>query len=113
MKNPDRETVSRLEALPNIGKAMAADLRLIGVDHPRALKGKDPVALYEALCERTGVRHDPCVIDVFMAAVDFMEGGEPLPWWAFTEERKRRLGPKRDQSCCRLSYSASPPASRG
>jgi hypothetical protein len=32
MKNPDRKTVSRLEELPNIGKAMAADLRLIGIE---------------------------------------------------------------------------------
>ena len=29
MKNPNRETVSKLEDLPNIGK----DLRLIGIDH--------------------------------------------------------------------------------
>ncbi|MDT8283944.1 MAG: helix-hairpin-helix domain-containing protein [Thermovirgaceae bacterium] len=28
-------------------------------------------------------------IDVFMSAVRFMEGGEPLPWWSFTDERKR------------------------
>jgi len=35
MKNPDRETVSRLDELPNIGKAMADDLYLIGIDHPK------------------------------------------------------------------------------
>lgn len=89
MKNPDRKTVSRLEELPNIGKSIAADLESIGVDHPGKLAGKDPFELYEALCARTGKRVDPCVIDVFMAAVRFMEGGEPLPWWLFTGERKR------------------------
>jgi hypothetical protein len=41
MKNPDRKTVSQLVALPNIGKAMAADLQLIGIDHPKKLIGKD------------------------------------------------------------------------
>ena len=37
MKNPDRETVSRLEALPNIGKAIANKLQLIGIDNPRKI----------------------------------------------------------------------------
>ena len=41
------------------------------------------------LCAATGKRHDPCVIDVFMSAVHFMDGGEPLPWWSFTQERKK------------------------
>ncbi len=91
MKNPDRETVSRLEELPNIGKAIGKDLRLIGIDHPRKLIGKSPFKLYEALCENTGKRHDPCVIDVFMSAVHFMEGGKPLPWWSFTKKRKNIL----------------------
>jgi len=89
MKNPDRKAVSRLEDLPNIGKSIAADLKLIGVDHPGKLAGKNPFELYEALCVRVGNRVDPCVIDVFIAAIRFMEGGEPLPWWSFTEERKR------------------------
>lgn len=89
MKDPDRKTVSRLEDLPNIGKSIAADLGSIGVDHPGKLVGKDPFELYEALCAGKGKRIDPCVIDVFMAAVRFMEGGEPLPWWSFTGERKR------------------------
>jgi hypothetical protein len=94
MKNPDRKTASRLEDLPNIGKAMAGDLRLIGIDHPKMLMGKDPLQLNNALCRKTGQRHDPCVIDVFMSAVRFMEGGEPLPWWSFTAERKNRIARK-------------------
>ena len=89
MKNPDRKTVSRLEELPNIGKTIASNLEMIGIDHPGKLAGKDPFKLYEALCARTGKRVDPCVLDVFMAAVSFMEGGKPLPWWSFTKERKR------------------------
>lgn len=91
MKNPDRKTVSRLEALPNIGKSIADDLRLIGIDHPAELIGKDPLKLYEKLNRAKGKRQDPCVIDVFMAAVNFMERGDSLPWWSFTDERKRCL----------------------
>jgi hypothetical protein len=92
MKNPDRKTVSRLVDLPNIGKAIAKDLQSIGIDHPRKLIGKDPFVLYNELCTLSGKRHDPCVLDVFMSAVHFMEGGKPLPWWAFTDERKKHLG---------------------
>lgn len=91
MKNPDRNKVSRLEALPNIGESIAARLRLIGIDHPAKLVGMQPFEMYEALCARTGKRQDPCLIDVFMAAVHFMQGGEPLPWWSFTQERKKRM----------------------
>ncbi len=91
MKNPDRKIVSRLDELPNIGKAIAADLLLIGIDRPQQLMGKDPFALYEKLCLVTGNQQDPCVLDVFMSAVDFMEGGEPQPWWFFTQERKKIL----------------------
>lgn len=90
IKNPDRNTVTRLDELPNIGKSISKDLQLIGIDHPKELIGKDPFVLYEALCITAGKRHDPCVIDVFMSVVHFMEGGDPLPWWFFTDEQKKR-----------------------
>ena len=91
MKNPDRNTVSQLDALPNIGKAMMADFLLIDINHPKELVGKDAFKLYNKLCSTTGVKHDPCVIDVFMSAIYFMEGGEAQPWWAFTKKRKRKM----------------------
>jgi Pathogenicity locus len=91
MKNPDRKTVTQLEELPNVGKAMADDLRLIGIDDPNKLVGKNPFELYDTLCRISGTKHDPCVIDVFMSIVHFMESGEPRPWWSFTDERKRTL----------------------
>ncbi len=78
MKNPNTETVSRLEELPNIGKASASDLHLIGINHPKDLIRQEPFDMYERLCTITETKHDPCVIDVFMSAVHFMEGGEPL-----------------------------------
>ena len=86
-----REQVVRLEDLPNIGKAMAADLQFIGIEKPSQLIGRDPFEMHETLCRKSGIRHDPCVIDVFMSIVRFMEGGPPLPWWHFTEERKRLI----------------------
>jgi hypothetical protein len=86
-----RDAVIRLEDLPNVGPASAGDLRLLGITKPGQLAGKDPMKLYNALCRKTGMRHDPCVIDMFMSVVSFMDGGEALPWWHFTEERKRML----------------------
>lgn len=85
----DRTRTVKLEDLPNIGKACAEDLRLIGIDKPEQLIGRDPFELYEQLCLTTGSRHDLCMIDVFMSIVAFMDGGDPQPWWAFTETRKR------------------------
>jgi len=82
----------RLEQLPNIGPAIARDLRLIGIHHPDDLKGKDAFVLYQRLCAITSQRHDPCVLDTFMAAHDFMNGGPAQPWWHFTEQRKKLLG---------------------
>jgi hypothetical protein len=39
-----RENVATLTDLPNIGKASAADLRLLGVEFPAQLKGRDHFA---------------------------------------------------------------------
>jgi hypothetical protein len=91
LKNPDRKTVTELTLLPNIGLAMAEDLRLVGIQQPQDLIGKDAYELFVSLCKKTAQQHDPCVIDVFLAAVDFMEGGEAAPWWKFTAERKKHL----------------------
>jgi hypothetical protein len=82
----------RLEQLPNIGPALAADLRLLGVRHPGELRARDPFVLYQALCAKTGKRQDPCVLDTFMAAIDFMRGAAPAPWWKYTAQRKLVYG---------------------
>ena len=80
---------ARLEDLPNVGPAVAADLRAIGITRPAQLAGRDPYALYEALNRRTGVCHDPCVLDTVIAVVRFVEGAPAKPLWAYTAERKR------------------------
>lgn len=84
--------VRRFTDIPNVGPATAGDFRTLGIDSPQALAGEDAFALHARLCALTGVRHDPCVIDVFLAAIDFMRGAPPAPWWHYTDERKRRSG---------------------
>ena len=82
----------QLEQLPNIGPSLAADLRLLGVQHPRELASRDAFQLYQSLCGLTGKRQDPCVLDTFMAATAFMGGAAARPWWDYTAVRKARYG---------------------
>src|SRR3954471_45556 len=81
--------IARLEDIPNVGPAVAADLRQLGITAPAGLPGRDPYALYDDLCRITGQRHDPCVLDTFIAAVRYMDGAPKKPWWKYTAERKR------------------------
>lgn len=84
------------QTIPNVGKATAEDLvrlRLrLRVRSVRALAKKKPMAMYRAICALDGARHDPCVIDVFMAAVEFAQTGKCKPWWEYTAERKVMVG---------------------
>ena len=88
----DERKTKRLEDLPNVGPAIAAKLRKIDVLEPDDLIGRDPYALFEELNARTGNRHDPCLLDVFIAVTRFMSGEPSEPWWSYTAERKARLG---------------------
>jgi len=81
----------RLEDIPNVGPSIADDLRALDIYEPAQLIGKDPYALYQQMTRITGVVHDPCLCDTFIAAVRFMEGGPARPWWYYTAERKHRL----------------------
>ena len=83
--------MSDLTTLANIGRAMERDLTRLGVRSVADLVGRDPVELYERLGALDGHRHDPCVLDTFMSAVDQARGAPPRPWWTYTPERKRLL----------------------
>jgi hypothetical protein len=81
----------RLTDIPNIGKAAAADLVALGFSTPADVQRMDPMRAYDRLRDAQGRLHDPCVLDTFMAAHDFMNGGAPRPWWHFTARRKQLL----------------------
>ena len=83
--------IKELEDIPNVGKSIAKDLRLLKVQKPEDLKGKDAFDLYRRLCNKTGTRQDPCVLDVFISAIRFVEEGIKKPWWYYTKERKAIL----------------------
>ena len=90
-RSSNRQDIARLEDIPNIGPAVAADLRQLGITTPTDLIGRDPYAMYDDLCRITGQRHDPCLLDTFIAAVRYMAGEPKKPWWKYTAERKREL----------------------
>ena len=90
-KKVKRSHLTKLTDLPNIGKAVEADLIRLGIRMPRDLLGRDAYQMYDDLCRITGQKHDPCVIDVFLSIVDFINGGEPQNWWKFTAQRKAYL----------------------
>jgi len=80
----------RLLDLQNVGPATALDLVRLGIFAPEKLAGKNPERMYETLCKIDGVRHDPCLLDVFTAIVATADGAPSRPWWAYTPKRKAR-----------------------
>ena len=83
--------VRRLTDIPNIGVSLARDLESVGITTPADVKAMDPLAAYASLRGPMGQRHDPCVLDTFLAAKEFMNGGARKPWWFFTAQRKAML----------------------
>ena len=84
MHTPPTSLPRALEGIPNIGKAIAADLRCIGILTPTQLAEREPLATYRALAGSMGQRHDPCVLYTLIAADHFLRHGETIPWWKFT-----------------------------
>jgi Pathogenicity locus len=80
--------VKKLEDLPNIGKAIATDLRSIGIDLPEQLKIREPLDIFNELANIMGHRHDPCLLDCLISAQRFLEGAPAKPWWTYTNERR-------------------------
>ena len=84
-----RALPNRLEELPNVGRAVAADFRRLGIGTPDEIRGRDPYMLYHDLCRATHALVDPCMLDTFIAVVRYVDGGPAKPWWHYTAERKR------------------------
>jgi hypothetical protein len=86
---------NELRALPNIGPAIAKKLLRLGIEQPDDLRGRDPEQLFRHLCDLDGRRHDPCLLDTFVAAVDHANGAPPRPWWYYSRQRKASGAPQK------------------
>jgi len=89
-----RREERRLEDLISVGPAMLRDFEMLGIRSVAKLAKQDPGKMYERLSRKTGQRQDPCVLDVFCAAVAQARNprlpAERCQWWWWS--RKRRKG---------------------
>ena len=82
----------QLRDLVSVGPVIERDLHILGVRTVKQLALKNPDELYKKLGKLTGQRQDPCVLDVFSAAV--AQARDPfLPhrksqWWYWSQKRK-------------------------
>ncbi len=78
--------------LAGIGKSIAGNLRDLGVSTVGELARREGDELYRALCEKTGARQDPCVLDTFRCAVaqarDPGLAAEQRNWWWWSRQRR-------------------------
>jgi len=88
-----KETRELLD-LVSVGPATVRDLELLKITKVKQLVGRDADQLYLKLCKVTGQRHDPCVIDVFNAAIAQAEDPnlprEKCEWPYWSKVRKNR-----------------------
>lgn len=94
MKNAER----RLEDLISVGPAVRRDFEKLGIHTVAQLARRSPESMYEQLCRETGARQDPCVLDVFKAAVAQARNprlpAEQCRWWYWSRLRKASAGNK-------------------
>jgi hypothetical protein len=88
---------SDLLELANVGPAVARYLERAGITRVSQLAGRDAVEIYEEMCAASGRRHDPCLLDTVMSAVEQADGGPARPWWEYTAERKRLMAERSRQ----------------
>jgi nucleotidyltransferase/DNA polymerase involved in DNA repair len=77
----------------SVGPATLADFRLLGITSTAQLRRADADRLFAKLCRTTGKAYDPCVRDVFAAAIaqakDPHLPEEQRDWWYWSRLRKR------------------------
>lgn len=85
----------RLQDLRGIGPRMLEDFQKLGIGSVRQLRSCEAQSLYDAMCELTGQRQDPCVLDTFRCAIEQARNpnlpAEQREWWYWS---RLRLGAK-------------------
>jgi hypothetical protein len=83
----------KLGDLAGIGPAMLRDFEKLGIRSVAQLAEQEGRALYDRLCRLTGVRQDPCVLDVYRCAIaqarDPRLPKEKKNWWWWSRRRIR------------------------
>jgi hypothetical protein len=80
--------------LISIGPAMLRDFEVLGIRNVAQLARENPQRMYARLNRISGQRQDPCVLDVFHAAVAQARNpglpAEKCQWWYWSRLRKQR-----------------------
>ena len=83
-----------LTTIPGVGPSIAQDLLDIGIRRVSHLRGKNPDAIYEAVCALRGQPQDRCLLYVFRCAVYYastrQRDPEKLKWWNWKDESSER-----------------------
>ncbi len=106
-----RSEIRKLSKVCTAELVITEDSCLLGITSPRDLIGVDPVAVYQRLNHETRTFHDPCVLEVFLAAIDFMTVNPPRVWWKYPEQRKANYSTRIDElrsKCSRAWVFAQP-----
>jgi Pathogenicity locus len=82
----------RLKDLRGIGERMLEDFQKLGIRSVPELKSRDAQELYNRMCELTGTRQDPCVLDTYRCAIEQARNPdlprEQMDWWYWSRVRK-------------------------
>jgi hypothetical protein len=82
----------QLRELISVGPAVEHDFHLLGIRSVPQLAKQEPQKLYSRLERLTGKHQDPCVLDVFHAAVaqacDPRLPAQKCQWWYWSRKRK-------------------------
>jgi hypothetical protein len=90
MHSTDRQDLTDFQQIKNIGPSIAEDFRRLKLKKPQDLIGKDPLKLYQKMCALDDMFYDPCVLDCFISAAEYINGKPPKVWWAYTAGRKKK-----------------------
>jgi pathogenicity locus Cdd1 protein len=86
------KTTHELAGLISIGPAMLRDFELLRIRSVAQLARQSPQRMYTRLNRVSGQRQDPCVLDVFRAAVAQARNprlpAEQCQWWYWSRKRK-------------------------
>jgi len=71
---------------------MLEDFEKLGIASVGQLKSRDAQKLYHRMCELTGARQDPCVLDTYRCAIEQARNpdltDERKDWWYWSRLRK-------------------------
>jgi hypothetical protein len=106
----------RLRDLAGVGPTILADFAELGIRNVDQLARQDPVKLYDRLSKLRGTRMDPCVRDVFSAAVAHARNpdlaAEQRKWWYWSRVRKAEQAASAAPPAKPTSRGSSRPAPR-